>query len=187
MFLDYYHTLLGTFPYMSPEQLEGKDVDARSDIFAFGAVLYEMLTGRRAFAGESAASIIAAIMHTEPAMAPEVTGPVEPVLRRCLAKDRGERWDSAADLKWALEHLREEKATPVSRTPKLAWLPWAITALVIVAAALVLLRGNFSGIDKPVEESAIQFAIQPPENTRILSPSARGSVAISPGPPAACT
>src|SRR5450432_450675 len=63
-------SVLGTYPYMSPEQLEGKDADARSDIFAFGAVLYEMLTGRRAFVGESAASIIGAILHTEPASAP---------------------------------------------------------------------------------------------------------------------
>jgi serine/threonine protein kinase len=67
--------VLGTYPYMSPEQLEGKEADARSDIFAFGAVLYEMLTGKRAFAGESAASIIGAILHTEPAPAREVTGP----------------------------------------------------------------------------------------------------------------
>src|SRR6202790_1483291 len=84
-------SVLGTYPYMSPEQLEGKEADERSDIFAFGAVLYEMLTGRRAFAGESAASIIGAILHTEPVSAPEVTGPVEAVLRRCLAKDPDER------------------------------------------------------------------------------------------------
>src|SRR5439155_21589603 len=72
-------TVLGTYPYMSPEQLEGKESDARSDIFAFGAVLYEVLTGKRAFAGETAASVIGAIMHPEPATAPEVAGPVEPV------------------------------------------------------------------------------------------------------------
>ena len=157
-------TVLGTYPYMSPEQLEGKEADARSDIFAFGAVLYEMLTGKRAFAGETAASVIGAIMHTEPATAPEVTGPVEPVLRRCLAKDPDERWQSAADLKWALEHLRKEEPARVSRTPRLAWLPWAIAALAVAAAALVLFRGN----DKPAEESAIQFTIQPPENTGIV-------------------
>src|SRR6202163_4053189 len=108
-------TVLGTYPYMSPEQLEGKEADARSDIFAFGAVLYEMLTGKRAFAGETAASVIGAIMHTEPAMGPEVTGPVEPVLRRCLAKNQDERWQTASDLKWAMEHLRKEEPAAVSR------------------------------------------------------------------------
>src|ERR1700731_1584569 len=85
-------TIVGTFQYMSPEQLEAKELDARSDIFSFGAVLYEMLTGKRAFPGESAASIIAAIMHTQPSMGPQITGPVEPVLRRCLAKNPDERW-----------------------------------------------------------------------------------------------
>ena len=173
-------TVLGTFPYMSPEQLEGKEADARSDIFAFGAVLYEMLTGKRAFSGESAASIIAAIMHTEPVSAPEVTGPVEPVLRRCLAKDPEERWQNAADLKWALEHVREEKAAPVRRTPNLPWLPWAISALTIAVAAVVLFRGNFSGNDNLGKESAIQFAIQPPENTSVMSSTTEVSVAISP-------
>jgi Tol biopolymer transport system component len=161
---------------MSPEQLEGKEADARSDIFAFGAVLYEMLTGKRAFAGESAASIIAAIMHTDPASAPEVAGPVEPVLRRCLAKEPDDRWQTAADLKWALEHLRKQERVQVSRKPKLGWLPWAIATLAVAAAALVLFRGN----GKHTEESVIQFAIQAPENTAILPPAADGSVVISP-------
>src|SRR6202171_4737992 len=160
-------TVLGTYPYMSPEQLEGKERDARSDIFAFGAVLYEMLTGKRAFPGETAASIIAAIIHIEPAAAPEVAGPVEPVLRRCLAKDPDERWQNAADLKWALEHLREERLAPVARTPKLAWLACAIAALAVAAAGVVLSRGNFKNTEKPAEESAIQFAIHPPETTAI--------------------
>ena len=63
-------TILGTFQYMAPEQLEGKDADARTDIFAFGAVLYEMATGRKAFSGTSQASLIAAILHTEPHRSP---------------------------------------------------------------------------------------------------------------------
>jgi len=77
-----------------------------------------MLTGKRAFAGKTAASIIGAIMHGEPASAPEVAEPAEPVLRRCLAKDPNERWQNVADLKWALEHLRKEEPAPVSRKPQ---------------------------------------------------------------------
>src|SRR5581483_5362853 len=83
--------ILGTFQYMSPEQLEGKDADARSDLFAFGAVLYEMVTGRKAFEARSQASLIAAILTTEP---PPLTNPqtlapeaLDRVVRACLAKD----------------------------------------------------------------------------------------------------
>jgi len=91
--------VLGTFPYMSPEQLEGKDADARADIFAFGAVLYEMLTGRRAFQEDTWASTIAAILQKDPPSASEVTEALQPVLWRCLAKDPGDRWQTVADLK----------------------------------------------------------------------------------------
>ena len=98
--------IVGTLQYMAPEQLHGRDADARSDIFAFGCVLYEMLTGRRAFDGSSAASVIAAILEREPA--PLVTDqPLERVIRKCLAKDSAERFQSARDLKtvllWSLD------------------------------------------------------------------------------------
>src|SRR5262249_9372895 len=101
-------TILGTFQYMAPEQLEGKEADARTDIFAFGAVLYEMATGRKAFTGKSQASLIGAIMHTEPqpigAVEPTSPPALDHVVRKCLAKDPEDRWQSAADveseLKW---------------------------------------------------------------------------------------
>src|SRR5262249_21553766 len=83
--------ILGTLLYMSPEQLEGQEADARSDIFAFGAMLYEMVTGRKAFEGKSQASLIAAIMHIDPpgvsALQPMVSPALDRVVRRCLAKD----------------------------------------------------------------------------------------------------
>src|SRR5207245_532630 len=95
-------TILGTFQYMAPEQLEGKDADARTDIFAFGAVFYEMLTGKKAFEGKTQASLIGAIMHAEP---PPITSlqPLTPrvldrAVRKCLAKDADRRWQSASDL-----------------------------------------------------------------------------------------
>src|SRR5216117_2892671 len=91
---------------MSPEQLHGQEADPRSDLFAFGCVLYEMLTGKRAFDGASPASVIAAILEREPAPL-EVAAPLERVVRKCLAKDPDERIESARDLKtyliWAME------------------------------------------------------------------------------------
>src|SRR5947208_11256794 len=99
--------ILGTLQYMSPEQLQGKETDARSDLFAFGCVLYEMLTGKRAFAGESAASVIAAILEREPEPL-TAAPPLERVVRRALAKDPDQRFQTARDLKaaltWAMEH-----------------------------------------------------------------------------------
>jgi len=95
-------TLLGTVPYMAPEQLEGKATDARSDLFSFGAVLYEMVTRRRAFQGESHASVIAAIMSSEPPAISSLQSVTPPALdrlvQRCLAKDPQVRWQSAVDV-----------------------------------------------------------------------------------------
>jgi eukaryotic-like serine/threonine-protein kinase len=105
-------TILGTLQYMSPEQLEGKEVDARTDLFAFGGVLYEMLTGRRPFEGKSQASLIGAILDHQP---PPVTTfqPVAPpmleeIVARCLAKDPDDRWQSARDLKRQLEWVAKQ-------------------------------------------------------------------------------
>src|SRR5262252_5091742 len=104
-------TILGTFQYMAPEQLEGHDADARTDIFAFGCVLYEMATGRKAFTGGSQASLISSIMKEEPAPI-SVTAPTTPpaldrVVKRCLAKDPEDRWQNAADLKSELKWIAE--------------------------------------------------------------------------------
>ena len=104
-------TILGTFQYMAPEQLEGKEADARTDIFAFGAVLYEMATGRKAFAGTSQASLISAIMKEEPApiatVQPLTPPALDRVVRTCLAKDPEERWQSAHDLKSELSWIAQ--------------------------------------------------------------------------------
>jgi len=117
-------TIVGTWQYMSPEQLEGAEADARSDIFAFGAVLYEMMTGRRAFEGRSQASLIAAIMGTQPpalsAVVPGASPALDRVVRRCLAKDPDDRWQSAADLaselKWIAQGSAPEGGFPSSVT-----------------------------------------------------------------------
>jgi serine/threonine protein kinase len=95
-------TLLGTLQYMAPEQLEAKEVDSRTDIFAFGEVLYEMATGRKAFAGRSQASLIANIMHVDPppvsTMQPATPPALDRVIQRCLAKDPNQRWQNVRDL-----------------------------------------------------------------------------------------
>src|SRR5437016_2713114 len=90
--------IIGTLHYMSPEQLQGKEADARSDLFALGCVLYEMVSGKRAFEGQSAASIIAAILEREPAPLP-VTLPLERLINACLVKDPEERIQTARDVK----------------------------------------------------------------------------------------
>src|SRR5579863_9749524 len=96
--------ILGTLQYMAPEQLQGKDADERCDLFAFGCVLYELLTGRRAFDGASAASVIAAIIERPAPSIAEVAPPaVDRILTRCLAKDPEQRWQTARDLRSALE------------------------------------------------------------------------------------
>lgn len=104
-------TIVGTFQYMAPEQVEGKNADARSDIFAFGAVLYEMATGKRAFEGKTTASVIAAILEREPPplsqLAPMTPPALDRVVKTCLAKDPDERFQTAHDLKLQLQWVAE--------------------------------------------------------------------------------
>ncbi len=123
-------TIVGTAAYMSPEQAEGKKVDARSDIFSFGAVLYEMVTGQKVFTGESNLAILTAILREEPKPASEVVKGVpkdlERTIDRCLRKDRERRWQSLGDVKINLLELREEldssgevpMITPQQASPK---------------------------------------------------------------------
>src|SRR6478736_2840038 len=139
-------TILGTLHYMAPEQLEGKKVDARADVFAFGAVFYEMLTGRRAFNGGSAAAVMASVLNTEPAALDTVkrlsSPALERVVRKCLAKDPDNRWqtfrDLADELKWISEEAERPEAVVVDRGPRRAGLSrWA--ALGVAALALALM------------------------------------------------
>src|SRR6202167_5546477 len=108
-------TIVGTFQYMSPEQTEGKEADARSDIFALGAVLYEMATGKRAFTGKSQASLVAAILASEPppiSMVQPMSPPaLEQVIKSCLAKDPEERFQTVHDLKLQLRWIAEASSS----------------------------------------------------------------------------
>src|ERR1700733_11837676 len=105
-------TIIGTVAYMSPEQADAHAVDARSDIFSFGAVLYEMLTGKRAFSGDSKLSTLASVLHSEPVplsqLGPGIPRDMERIISRCLRKDPQRRWQSMADIKVALEDVLDE-------------------------------------------------------------------------------
>ena len=135
-------TILGTLQYMAPEQLEGANADARTDIFAFGAIVYEMLTGKKAFEGKSQAGLIAAIMQGEPP-AITVEKPLTPpaldrIIKTCLAKDPDDRWQSARDLARELRWVRRDPdAVVVSRT-KAGRLPWAAAGLLAIALVAVI-------------------------------------------------
>jgi len=113
-------TILGTLQYMAPEQLEGKESDARTDLFAFGAVLYEMATGKRAFEAKSQASLIAKILASDPpsmsGLQPMTPRALERVVERCLAKDPEERWQSANDLTSELKWIAEGTASVAAGT-----------------------------------------------------------------------
>ncbi|HEU4926460.1 MAG TPA: protein kinase [Vicinamibacterales bacterium] len=110
--------VMGTMPYMAPEQVQGHEVDARADLFAFGAILYEMMTGARAFAADSQAGLIAALLDQQPppitAIIPSAPRAIERVVQRCLEKDPDDRWQSAqdlaAELKWIDQSLRQPES-----------------------------------------------------------------------------
>ncbi len=139
-------TILGTVAYMSPEQAEGRPVDHRSDIFSFGALLHEMLTGRRAFPGESTASTLAAILTAEPASlsaeAPGVPAELIRIVSRCLRKLPEKRWQSIADVRIALEELKQDMdagrlgGPPAAAVPRAGrrWIP--LVAATVAAAVL---------------------------------------------------
>ncbi len=145
-------TILGTFQYMSPEQLEGKEADVRSDIFAFGAVLYEMATGQKAFSGKSQASLIASILSAEPppisTIQPMTPPALDRVVKTCLAKDPDDRWQTAHDvmlqLKWIAEGGSQAgvPAPLVARRKsreRLAWVVATVLAVSAIALAVLLL------------------------------------------------
>ena len=155
-------TIVGTLQYMAPEQLEGKEVDARTDIFAFGAVVYEMATGKKAFEGKSQASLIAKILETDPppmsSLQPMTPPALDRVVKRCLAKEPDDRWQSANDLANELKWIAEggsQTATPAAVTAERGRMlrRWALVAglaCVIVAALVGLAVWNLKPAPAPL-------------------------------------
>src|SRR5262245_52068287 len=182
-------SLLGTYPYMAPEQLAGKDADTRSDLFAFGAILYEMATGRRAFEGTSAATVIGAVLHTTPPAISTMQSLTPPVLdrivARCLAKDPDDRWQAARDVLLELKWVGEsEEAGSASGSTRLA-LRWGTRAVWMIAgAALLLLAASALGISylrrMPARESVQRLSVESPPGVKFARPDVGGGAVISP-------
>ena len=167
-------TILGTLQYMAPEQLEGRDADARTDIFAFGTVLYEMVTGKKAFAAKSQVGLIGAILEREPipvsTFQPAIPPNLEALIGKCLAKDPEDRWQSAGDLTVSLKWIVELKAAAgtargahATRSKTTSPLRKWISVFAAAAVMAIALAGFwFSTLRSRMPE--VSFAIHPPEN-----------------------
>jgi Tol biopolymer transport system component len=164
-------TILGTFQYMAPEQLEGGEADARSDIFAFGCVLYEMLTGQKAFTGKSQASLIGSIMNTDPppisSIQPMIPASLDRIVKGCLSKEPEHRWSTAHDvmlqLQWIAEggSLAGVPAPVVARRKNREKLAWAVAAAALLGVA-ALAVGFVRRAPKPPR--LVRFEVATPED-----------------------
>jgi serine/threonine protein kinase len=179
-------SILGTFQYMAPEQLEGHEADARTDIFAFGAVVYEMLTGRKAFAGKSQATLIAAIMTSEPASMvvdqPLVPPALDRIVRKCLAKDPEARWQTARDLHDELQWIEDagsHEGVPPQQPGDLRrqW-PWAIVAAALTVA--VFMSGSLWYATRPIEQPLIRLDVDLGSDVAFAAVGSGSTALISP-------
>jgi Tol biopolymer transport system component/predicted Ser/Thr protein kinase len=166
--------ILGTLQYMSPEQLQGQEIDPRSDLFSFGCVLYEMLTGKRAFGGQSAASVIAAILERPAPSVADVAPPaLDRVLKRCLAKDPDQRFQTARDLKsaldWAMMPIGPDApaaTVPSVSPPRLGRAGWIVAGTLVLAGA-----GGWAiarWLRPPPAQQAIRLQLNPPPGGQFL-------------------
>jgi eukaryotic-like serine/threonine-protein kinase len=182
-------SVLGTFQYMSPEQLEGKPADARSDLFAFGAVLYEMATGRKAFTGSSQASLIGAILRDDPPAITEIAPMSPPALNRvvktCLAKDPEDRFQTAHDVKLQLQWIQEGgsqagvPAPVATRRKSRERIAWIVAAAALVAAGIAAYGYLRRAPAAPAPR--VRSYLLPPEKTEFAVQDADGgSLTISP-------
>ena len=179
--------VLGTLQYMSPEQLEGRDADARADIFALGTVLYEMVTGRKAFEGKSQVCLMAAILEHEP---PPISSlqPISPraldhLVRGCLAKAPAERWQNATDvvkqITWIADEIAQPRDQPLRRTSLLRERAFWVAGLLVLASAVgVLVLRQRSA--PPAAKDVVRFEIPPPPGAFFPGSNSTPRMAVSP-------
>jgi serine/threonine protein kinase/Tol biopolymer transport system component len=187
-------TILGTFQYMAPEQIEGLEADARTDIFAFGAVLFEMLTGRKAFEGKTHARLLGAILKDDPpalsTLQPRTPPALDRIIQVCLAKDPDDRYQSARDLMRDLTWVASGATEPAHAVPtavpvrpsRLPWIVAAVATLAVIATTAHALRRTATD---DAAAGPVQFTLAPPPGTIIAGPRSGGSglatqVAVSP-------
>ena len=190
-------TLLGTLPYMSPEQVQGKDTDGRTDLFAFGAIVYEMITGRRVFKGDNQASLIAAILDSQPTRMSTI-GPMVPVgldrvVTKCLAKDPDDRWHTAHDLRDELRWIAEQKqllgtsadvrddvasqgTVPSTRRRYLAG---ALAAVGLILMTTLAVRWS-TGPSEPGSRTVTRTTLTLPADQRLVRTAGTAPLALSP-------
>jgi eukaryotic-like serine/threonine-protein kinase len=174
-------TILGTIHYMSPEQVEGRSADTRSDIWALGVVMQEMLTGVRPFGGDTPASVLSSILKDTPAslssLRPLTPAPLDHVVERCLAKSPDERWQDAGDVKWELQWIASRlnaDVTPALGRPTSGRIAWLVGAVSVVVALLTGAAWWRAGASEAVLPRRT-FALAPPQHVRIT-----GGTALSP-------
>jgi Tol biopolymer transport system component len=180
-------SIVGTIQYMSPEQIEGKEADARSDIFAFGAVLYEMVSGKRPFSGKSQISLASSILESDPApisiVKPQTPPAFEHVVTTCLQKNPEERYQTAHDIKLEMQWIAADKSSPAAaptapaprNLERARWAAALVAAIVLTAAAAMLFY-------HPAQPAySIRAVIDPPEKTTFnLTGDAAGPPVLSP-------
>ncbi len=181
-------SIVGTIQYMAPEQIEGKDADARSDVFAFGAVLYEMVAGKRPFSGKSQISVASSILESDPApisaLKPNTPAAFEHVVTTCLQKNPEERYQSAQDIKLDLQWIAADRSAPAvaTETPapakkkeRIGWAAGVVAAIVLGAAAAILFYHPAQSV------RSIRAVIDPPEKTSLnLTGDSAGPPVLSP-------
>jgi hypothetical protein len=178
--------VIGTVQYMSPEQIQGVEADARSDIFSFGVMLFEMVTGKRTFEGKTQASIVGQILAVDPpsvsTLRPETPQGLDRVIRLCLDKDPDERIQTAHDLKLQLQAISEAPATTnqalVVVAARPSWLPW-VAAGVLAIAAIGFAVAYFQSLRAP-QVSVHSYILAPEKATFVLTGNTAGPPVLSP-------
>jgi Tol biopolymer transport system component len=178
-------TLLGTVQYMAPEQVEGKEADARTDLWSFGTLVYEMVTGQRAFTGNSPASLIGSILKDEPRpmreLKPLTPPPLERLVTTCLAKDPDERWQSAGDVARELRWVGEatgDASRPVTRRARRQTVAWMAAVLALTAAGFLAGRMRKGAVDAP--RALHSYLVPPPRTSFYLVGDDAAPVVLSP-------